>query len=107
MLGTFWEEPNQRNTDNNTSYDDTPKYVVDVVGGAVSKTYRRLPESRNHRQIILACPSNVYGFWSLFRVSFSVGTPQQASLPIPSTGTLPSSDLYPVLICDILSSYNF
>ena len=33
-------------------YYDTPKYVVYVLGGAVSNTYRRLPESRNHRHVI-------------------------------------------------------
>ena len=49
-LDTYWEEPDQRNTDNITNYYDTPKYVVDILGGAVSKTYRRLSESRNHRQ---------------------------------------------------------
>ena len=46
----YWEEPCQRNTDKSINYCDTPKYVVDVLGGAVSKIYRRLPESRNHRQ---------------------------------------------------------
>ena len=49
MLGTYQEEPDQTNTDNSTNYYDTPKYVVDVFVGAVSKTYRRLPERRNHR----------------------------------------------------------
>ena len=46
-------DPNQRNTDkdNSTNYYDTPKYVVDVFGGAVSKTYRHLPESRNSQHI--------------------------------------------------------
>ena len=52
-LHTHWEEPDQRNTGNSTNYCDTPKYVVvDVLGRAVSKTYRRLPESRYHRHII-------------------------------------------------------
>ena len=37
------------NIDYSTSYYDTPEYVVDVLGGAVLKTYRRLPESRNPR----------------------------------------------------------
>ena len=36
----------QRNTDNRTNYYDTLKYAVDVLGRAVSKTYRLcLPES--------------------------------------------------------------
>ena len=48
----YWEEPHQRNVDNNTNYYDTPKYVVHVLGGAVSKTYRRISESRDHRQVI-------------------------------------------------------
>ena len=48
-LRTYWEEPNQANTDNITNYYDRPKYVVDILGGAVSKTYRRLSEHRNHR----------------------------------------------------------
>ena len=52
-LHTYWEEPDQRHTYNSsTNYYDTPRYVVDVLGGAVSKTYRRLPESRNHRHVI-------------------------------------------------------
>ena len=49
-LGMYWEEPDQTNTDNSTNYYDTPKYVVDVLKGVVSKTYRRLPESRNYRR---------------------------------------------------------
>ena len=49
-LDTYWEESNQINTDNSTSYYDAPKYVVDVLGGAVSKTYRHLSESRICRQ---------------------------------------------------------
>ena len=49
-LRTYWDEPDQTNTDNITNYYDAPKYVVDVLGGAVSKTYRCLPESRNRRQ---------------------------------------------------------
>ena len=53
-LHTYWEEPGQRNTDNITYYYDTPKYVVKVLGGAVSKTYRRLPETRNRRNDIIA-----------------------------------------------------
>ena len=51
-LHTYWQEPDKKNTDNITNYYDTPKYVVDVLGGAVSNTYRRLPESRNHRHVI-------------------------------------------------------
>ena len=50
-LHTFWEEPDLRNTDTITNYNSTPKYVVDVLGGAVLTTYRRLPESRNHRHL--------------------------------------------------------
>ena len=38
MLQMYWGEPDQRNTDNSTNYYDTPKYVVDVLGVAVSKT---------------------------------------------------------------------
>ena len=41
-----------KNTDNSTNYYDIPKYVVHVFGGAMSKTYRRLPQSRNHRHVI-------------------------------------------------------
>ena len=52
MLYTCWKEPYQRHTDYNTNYDGTPKYVVDVLGGAVSKTYRRLPGIRNHLHVI-------------------------------------------------------
>ena len=48
-LDTCWEELDQTNADNITNYYDTPKLVVDVLGRAVSKTYRRLPESRNFR----------------------------------------------------------
>ena len=48
-LRTYWEGAGPTNTDNGTNYYDMPKYVVDVLGRAVSKTYRRLPESRNHR----------------------------------------------------------
>ena len=51
-LYTYCGEPDQRNTDTSTNYYDTSKYVIDVLGGAVSKTYRRLPESRNHRHVI-------------------------------------------------------
>ena len=47
-MHTYWEKPCQRNTDNSTNYYDTPKYVVHVLRGAVSKTYRRLPETRNY-----------------------------------------------------------
>ena len=50
-LRTYWGGAYQTNTDSNNNYYDTPKYVVDVIRGAVSKTYRRLPESRNHRHI--------------------------------------------------------
>ena len=42
-LDTYWEGPDQANTDNSTNYCDTPKYVVDVLGGAVSKTCFRGP----------------------------------------------------------------
>ena len=31
------------------TYYGTPKYVVEVLRGAVSETYRRLPESRSYR----------------------------------------------------------
>ena len=34
-------------------YYDMPKYIVDILEGAVSKTDRRLPESINHRHVIL------------------------------------------------------
>ena len=44
------EEPEKISTDNSTNYYDTPKYVLDVLGDAVSKTYKRLPESRKYRQ---------------------------------------------------------
>ena len=52
MLHTYWKEPGLRNTDNSTNYYGTLKYVVDVLGGAVSKTYIRLPESRNHPHVL-------------------------------------------------------
>ena len=42
----------QINTDNSANDYDTPKYVVDVLGRVVSKTNRRLPESRNRRHVI-------------------------------------------------------
>ena len=42
------EEPRQRNTDSSTNCYDTPKYVVQVLGGAASKTKIRLPQKRNH-----------------------------------------------------------
>ena len=45
-LDTYWEKSNQ------TKYYGTRKYVVDVLEGAMSKTYRRLRESRNHRHVI-------------------------------------------------------
>ena len=45
-LRTYWGELDQTNTDNSPTYYDTPEYVVDVLGGAVSDTYRRLPESK-------------------------------------------------------------
>ena len=49
-LHTYWEELDQINTDHSANYYDTPKYVVDVLGGAVSESYiYYLPESRNHR----------------------------------------------------------
>ena len=41
-----WGEPDQTNIDTNYY---TPKYVVDVLGGAVSETYKRLLESTNYR----------------------------------------------------------
>ena len=48
LLGRY-----RRNTDNNTNYcDDTSKYVVHALEEALSKTYRRLPENRNHRHVI-------------------------------------------------------
>ena len=40
------EEPDQITTDNSINYYDTPKYVADVRGGAVSKTCRRLPNEQ-------------------------------------------------------------
>ena len=49
-LDTYWAESDQANTDNINKYYDTPKYVVDVLGGAVSKIFRRLPKSRSCRQ---------------------------------------------------------
>ena len=49
---TYREEPNQTKTDNSTSFYDTPKYAVAILlGGLVSKTYRRFPESKNYRHI--------------------------------------------------------
>ena len=36
------------NTDNSTNYYDTPMYVVNVLGGAVSRTYICLPESKTY-----------------------------------------------------------
>ena len=53
MLHAYWEEPDLRNTDTITNYSDTPMiYAVDVLEGAVLKTYRRLAESRNRRHVI-------------------------------------------------------
>ena len=49
-LHTYWGEPDQRHRDKSTNYYDTPKNVVDVLGGVVLNTSRRLPERRNHRQ---------------------------------------------------------
>ena len=49
-LYAHWKELYQRDTDNSTNYYDTPKYAVHAFEGAVSKAYRRLPESRNRRQ---------------------------------------------------------
>ena len=49
-LHTYWEEPDEKNTDNSTNYYNTPKYAVDVLGGAVSKIYIRLSEGKNRRQ---------------------------------------------------------
>ena len=52
-LRAYWGEPYQTKIDNNsTNYYDTPKYVIDVLGGAVSETYIRLPESRNQQHVI-------------------------------------------------------
>ena len=51
-LDTYWGEPDQTDTDNITKYYDMSKNVVDVLGGAVSTIYRRLSESRNHRNVI-------------------------------------------------------
>ena len=43
--------PDQTDTDNITNYFDTPKYVIDVLGGPCQRhTDRCLPESRNYRQ---------------------------------------------------------
>ena len=50
-LHTYRREPDQRNIGNITNYYDTPKYVVDVLEGAVSKTKIRLPGSINHRYV--------------------------------------------------------
>ena len=49
-LPMYWGESDPINTDNSTNCYDTPKYVVNVLGGVVLKTYRLLPESRNYRQ---------------------------------------------------------
>ena len=49
---TYWEKPYQENTDNYTFYYGTSKYVVHVLGGVVSKIFRRLPESRKKRRAI-------------------------------------------------------
>ena len=44
-LHTYLEKSDYKNTDNSTRFYDTSKYVVDVLGGAVSKAYRRLPRA--------------------------------------------------------------
>ena len=69
------------NTDNNTNYYDTPKYVVDVLGGVVSKTYRHLTKSRNHRNVITASSRALSCHHGgslnfLFRGSITVGRQQ-------------------------------
>ena len=48
-LDTYREEPDERNIDTGTNYDDTSKNAVDALEGAVSRTYIRVPESRNSR----------------------------------------------------------
>ena len=55
-LHTNREESDHRNADITDYYETPNKYVVDVpvLGGAVSKTYIRLPESRNHCHAITA-----------------------------------------------------
>ena len=45
-----WGGAGSKKMQNSTNYYDTPKYVVDVLGGVVSKIYSRLSESRNHRK---------------------------------------------------------
>ena len=44
-LDTYWEERDHSNTDDTTNYYDTPKYVVDVLEGAMSKANRRFPRA--------------------------------------------------------------
>ena len=43
-----WEEPCQRDIYISTKYYNMPKYVVHVLGRAVSKSHRSFSESRNH-----------------------------------------------------------
>ena len=54
-LRTYCGGAGSNNTDNSTNYYDTTKYVVDVLGEALSKTYRRFPKSRNHGHIVKHC----------------------------------------------------
>ena len=80
-LDTYWEEPDQINIDSSINYYGKSKYVVDVLGGAESKTYRRLPESRNHRHVItdIIAGSSCHRGGSLnflFRVLITVGKQQ-------------------------------
>ena len=48
-LRTYRGDSDPTNTDNVTNFDDTPKNVVNVLGGAAD---RRLPESRSHRHAL-------------------------------------------------------
>ena len=50
-LHTCWGEPDQRST-NNTNYYDTPEYVIDVLGRAMSKTNIRHSQRRNYRHVV-------------------------------------------------------
>ena len=73
-------EPDQQiNTDNGTNYYEMPKYVVDVLGGAVSKTYRRLPQSRNHRNPL----RNIFIF--LFEPYLDLYTPASSGFAFEET----------------------
>ena len=107
-LHTYWEEPDQRNTDNSTKYYDTPRYVVDVLGGSVSKTYRRLPESKSTGMLliniflcyVLELPTLATGTlsisileWILYsQFLLSPPSPRYPALQVslPATGLLPS-----------------